>query len=82
MQNKIKWKTYIGIILVTVATYFNISWVWGILFIFWLITDLIHGKTFFIEEVSKTTHPYTYWLVITVWFLLSVISFVPMKWYL
>ena len=81
MQNKIKWKTYIGIILVTTATYLGINWVWGALFIFWAITDLVHGRTFFIEEVSKSTHPYTYWLVIIVWVGLAFMSFIPNYWW-
>lgn len=81
MQNTFKWKTYLGLILVLCGIFLSLEWIWGILFLFWAITDLVNGRTYFIEDVNKRSNPFTYWLVVTVWFILALLSFIPNYWW-
>ena len=73
-MNKIKWRTILGLILVWVATIFNWQWVWGILFLIWIIPDFFTGVTYFIEPITKKDNPLLYWLIIISWVALSVLT--------
>lgn len=77
-QKSIKWRTILGLILVYVAMWFNWQWIWGVLFIFWVIPDILSGVTYFIEPIEKIKHPILYWVIILSWILMSVYSFLPL----
>ncbi len=77
----IKWKTIIGLILLVLAIYFNIGWAWGVLFLFWAITDLINKRTYFIEDVPRSTNPILYWIIVVIWLGLAIYSFIPEWWW-
>lgn len=70
-MQKTKWRTILGLILVYVATLFNLDWVWGILFLIWVVPDLFSGVTFFIEPISKQDNPFLYWIIVLSWLLMS-----------
>ncbi len=55
MKNKgnMKWRTILGLIILYFAMWFNWQWIWGILFLIWMIPDLFTGVPYFIEPVSK-----------------------------
>ncbi len=77
-QRSIKWRTILGLILVYIAIWFNWQWIWGILFILWVIPDIISGVTYFIEPIEKKEHPILYWFIICSWLLMSIYSFLPL----
>jgi len=70
-NNKYKWRTLIGLVLVFIAFGFNLNWVWAILFLIWVIPDLFSGVTHFMEPISKTENPLLYWLIMGTWLLMS-----------
>jgi|GEM_PF-6448055 len=53
----------------------------GILFLLWVIPDLISGVTYFMEPIEKKEHAILYWVIIVSWILMSMYSiaslFVP-----
>lgn len=71
MKN-LKWRSILGLILVYLAVFFNWQWFWGILFLLWVIPDLITGTTYFMEPISKKENPLLYWLIMGSWILMTV----------
>ncbi|MDW3648812.1 MAG: hypothetical protein R8P61_17220 [Bacteroidia bacterium] len=67
-----KWRTIAGLILLYIAVLMNLSWVWGILFLLWVIPDLFSGITYFLEPISKNEHPVLYWLIMLSWVWMAV----------
>lgn len=70
-----KWKSLTGLILIIIATVMNWIWIWGVLFLFWVLLDIFNGKTYFLEEVDKKGNPILYWAIMISWFLLSLYFF-------
>ncbi|MEO0338466.1 MAG: hypothetical protein AAF242_04555 [Bacteroidota bacterium] len=68
------WRSIIGLFLLYIAILFNLEWIWGILFLLWVIPDIFSGVTYFIEPVTKNDNPFLYWLIIVTWLLLSMYS--------
>ena len=74
-KSSFKWRTILGLILVYLASWFNLQWIWGILFLIWVIPDLFSGVTFFLEPIEKKENPVLYWLIMISWIVLSLYSF-------
>lgn len=74
-EKQFKYRSIVGLILLYLAMWFEWQWVWGLLFIMWVIPDLISGVTYFLEPVDKKNHPILYWIIIGSWILLSLFSF-------
>lgn len=73
-MNNIKWRAILGLILVWIATIADWQWIWGLLFLLWIIPDLMTGMTYFIEPVTKKDNPFTYWLIMISWIALSTLT--------
>ena len=65
-------RTILGLALVYLAVLLSWDWIWGILFLFWVIPDLITGVTHFISAVSRERSPLLYWAIMATWMLMSV----------
>ncbi len=76
-RTALKWKAALALIFIIIASIMNWNWVWGILFIFWAINDLILGETHLVERITRADNPPIYWLTIVAWFVLSAFMFVP-----
>ena len=73
-KKSIKWRSILGLILLWVAMWYNLQWVWGILFLIWVIPDLMSGMTYFLEPVSKTEDPILYWTIMVSWIAMCAYS--------
>ena len=73
MKN-MKWRTGIGLIVVWIAAILNWQWMWGFLFLLWIIPDLFTGITYFMEPISKKDNPILYWLILISWVILSILN--------
>lgn len=68
------WKTFLALILMVFAIYFNWGWFWAV-FIFLGLIDMIKSKTIhFVEEVRQDETPRLYWLMIIIWCLFGLYS--------
>lgn len=74
MKSTIKWRTIIALILMYIAMIMDWQWAWGILFMLWVIPDLITGTTYFIEPINKNKNPILYWVIVVNWFLMAIYS--------
>lgn len=72
--NTFKWRTILGLIFIYLAVWLNWQWAWGILFLLWVIPDIITGVTYFMEPIDKKDNPILYWMIILSWLLMSVYS--------
>lgn len=73
-QKSIKWRTILGLILIWLATWFNLQWIWGILFLIWVVPDLMSGVTHFLEPIEKAENPILYWLIMASWLVMCAYS--------
>lgn len=71
MKN-IKWRSIIGLILVYIAVFCNWQWLWGALFLFWIIPDFFTRVTYFIEPIARQEHPILYWAILLTWLVMSL----------
>ena len=67
-----KIRSVLGLSLLYLAILLNWQWVWGIIFLIWVIPDIFSGITYFMEPIERKTHPILYWLIITSWIWMSV----------
>lgn len=73
----IKWKAILGLIAVWVAIYFGQSWIWGVIFIIWVIPEIRFGVANFIEDVERRKNPVIYWSIVVSWILMSLLLILP-----
>lgn len=71
----LKWRAGVGIGLVYVAVVMNLTWVWGIIFLVWVIPDLKTGSTYFFEAIHRKQNPIMYWIIVGSWLWLSLFLF-------
>ena len=74
----VKWRSILGLVLIYLAMWYDWQWVWGVLFIIWVIPDLLSGVTYFMEPIEKKENPILYWIIVVSWLLMSVYSFTPL----
>ena len=67
-----KLKSIIGLILLYIGVLMNLNWIWGILFLLWLVPDLFSGITYFLEPVPKSENPLLYWFIMFSWFWMAI----------
>lgn len=68
----LKLRAMLGLLLVIVAVIWEIEWVWGVIFLAWVIPDLIARETHFFEQVTRADNPVLYWSIMVTWIILSV----------
>ena len=74
MKKSIKWRTILALIIMYIAIIMNWKWAWGILFLFWVIPNILSGITYFIEPIEKKEQPLLYWIIIISWILMALYS--------
>ena len=67
-----KWRAISGLAVVAAAILIEVNWIWGLLFLLWVIPDIRRGSTHFLEHVERRKNPVVYWLIISTWVALSV----------
>lgn len=71
VKSNVKWRAIVGLVIVALAVFFNANWIWGVLFLLWVIPDIKSGSTHFMEHIEKRRNPVVYWLIILTWLVLS-----------
>lgn len=71
-MKQMKWRSIIGLVLVYIAVFFNWYWLWGVLFLYWIIPDFFTGVTYFMEPISRQENPILYWAILLTWLALSL----------
>ncbi len=63
---------YIALPVLLAATAFGIYWVWGLLFVWWVIPTIMNGQTFLMFEVNRDEDPALFWAILALWVVLGV----------
>nr|WP_239057217.1 radical SAM protein [Desulfovibrio sp. JC010] len=66
--SNIKWKSMLALLLIGAALIMDMPWLWGILFLLWVIMDLKNRQTYLLEDISRDSNPVLYWIIVTMWF--------------
>lgn len=70
--NRLKPLTFLAFIIIYIAVLFDLQWVWGLLFLLWLIRDVRFGQAHLVEPIDRAKNPIWYWLIILTWFWMSI----------
>ena len=69
------WRTIVALLLMPLAFYADwVEFYFAILFLFWSIKGIKDGNIFFLEDIDRKSSPVLYWIVVSVWFVLSLLS--------
>jgi predicted enzyme related to lactoylglutathione lyase len=71
-MSQLKWRAIAGLLLVVAAVLLEANWIWGALFLLWVIPDIKYGVTHFMERIDRRQNSVTFWLVIATWVCLSI----------
>lgn len=66
------WPTWCVVVLIWVSAFLNHPWLYGSLLIAWGVYDLISGRSTFIQAITRSNHPLTYWVIVVTWITLGV----------
>lgn len=58
---------YIALPVLLVAAVLGLYWVWGLMFLWWLVPSLQSGRAHLITKVSRDEDPILFWAVILLW---------------
>lgn len=73
-HKRFKWRSMSALFLMYIVIFFDMQWVWGVLFLFWVIPDIRNGVTYFLEPVERQSNPFEFWAIVGSWILMSVFS--------
>lgn len=73
-SSNFKWRSILALVLMYIVMFFDMQWVWGLLFLLWVIPDLRSGTTYFLEEVRRDINPFEYWAIVGSWIIMSLLS--------
>lgn len=58
---------YIAFPVLVVAAALSLYWVWGLLFLWWVVPAVMSGQAHFVFEVSRNEDPILFWAVVVLW---------------
>lgn len=70
-----KWKSIVALILAAIALIKGWLFFWGILCLFWGITNILAQEAYFVERILRAENPIIYWIIIAFWLILSAFYF-------
>lgn len=75
MKNtNLKWKSMLALVLIATAVVMDMPWLWGVLFLLWVIMDLKNRQTYLLEEITRDGNPILYWIIVTMWFGFTLVT--------
>ena len=58
---------YLALPVLLVAAIMGLYWVWGLLFLWWLVPALSTGYAHLVFEVDRREDPILFWIVVAMW---------------
>ena len=66
-MNRQRILNHIAFPVLVVAAALGIYWVWGLLFLWWLVPAVRSGQAHFVFEVDRDEDPVLFWAVVSLW---------------
>lgn len=63
---------YIALPVLLGAAFFGLYWVWGLMFLWWLVPSVTTGQTMLVTEINRDADPIMFWAVVTLWALFGL----------
>lgn len=58
---------YIAYPVLLVAALLGFYWVWGLLFLWWLVPTIRSGQAFLMFDITRAQDPLLFWAVVVLW---------------
>ena len=58
---------YIVLPVLLVAAFLGIYWVWGLLFVWWIVPTILSGQAFLVSEINREDDPFLFWAIVCLW---------------
>lgn len=58
---------YMALPILLAAAWFGLYWVWGLVFLWWLVPAVQSGQTFLVFEIDRAEDPFLFWFVVILW---------------
>lgn len=58
---------YIALPVLLVAAYLQIYWLWGMLFLWWIVPSVMTGQTALFFDIERVKDPVLFWAVVILW---------------
>ena len=58
---------YMALPVLLVAAVLGLYWVWGLLFLWWLVPSIMTGQTALVFDISRDQDPILFWAVAILW---------------
>ena len=72
-DSRLKVRTFLLLVVVYVITFKSeLNWVWGVLFLLWVIPHIRAGSISLAEPINRRENPIWFWLIIVTWVWMSV----------
>ncbi len=63
---------YIALPALLIAAVLSQYWIWGLLFLWWLVPSVISGQAALVTEVNRDEDPILFWAVVSLWALFGL----------
>jgi ABC-type multidrug transport system fused ATPase/permease subunit len=74
-------KSKIALVLILIAIFTGEYRIFGFLFLYWVINDLIKQETYLLEPIQRDKNPLLYWIIVLMWLYFSYIIFTSVYFY-
>ncbi|WP_050604438.1 hypothetical protein [Ruegeria sp. 6PALISEP08] len=58
---------YTALPVLLVAAVLGLYWVWGLLFLWWLVPSIMTGQTALVFDITRDQDPILFWAVAIIW---------------
>ncbi|SLN33152.1 hypothetical protein [Ruegeria meonggei] len=58
---------YVALPILLVAAVLGLYWVWGALFLWWLVPSIMTGQTALVFDITRDQDPILFWVVAILW---------------
>lgn len=72
-DSRLKVRTFLLLVVVYVISFKReLNWVWGVLFLLWVIPHIRAGAISLAEPIDRRENPIWFWLIVVTWVWMSV----------
>lgn len=71
-MSKSRLANFVAFPVLLVAALMGLYWIWGLLFLWWLVPALRFGQTRLLFEIKRGEDPVLYWAVVILWALFGL----------
>lgn len=71
-MSKMRVMNYVALPVLLLAAVLQMYWLWGLLFLWWIVPSVMAGQTALVFDVECSKDPILFWAVVTLWALFGL----------